>query len=79
MSTADRVKKYIIDELGYRGPHEDLDENYPILENEVLDSMGIMQVVSFLESEFDVEIDDEDLVPDNFGTIGSIANLVDSK
>lgn len=79
MSTEDRVRKYIIDELGYRGSPADLNNDFPILENEVLDSMGIMQVVSFLESEFDVEIDDEDLVPDNFGTIGAIANLVDSK
>jgi acyl carrier protein len=41
--------------------------------------MGIFQVVSFLESEFGIEVGDEDLVPDNFGTIDLIAALVESK
>ena len=41
--------------------------------------MGIFQVVSFLEAEYGIEIDDEDLVPDNFGTIEGIARLVESK
>lgn len=79
MSTEDRVRKYIVDELGYRGSPEELGSDYPLLENEVLDSMGIFQVVSFLESEYGIEIDDEDLVAENFGTIGDIASLVKSK
>lgn len=79
MSTQDRVRSFIIDELRFRGSAKDLKNDYPLLEKEVLDSMGIFQVVSFLESEFGIEVDDEDLVPDNFGTIDLIANLVESK
>jgi acyl carrier protein len=45
----------------------------------VLDSLGLFQLVGYLESEFDVEIDDEELVPGNFGTIEDIAKLVEAK
>jgi acyl carrier protein len=79
MSTQDRVRSFIIDELRFRGSAKDLKNDYPLLEKEVLDSMGIFQVVSFLESEFGIEVGDEDLVPDNFGTIDLIAALVESK
>jgi acyl carrier protein len=79
MNTQDRVRSFIIDELRFRGSAKDLKNDYPLLEKEVLDSMGIFQVVSFLESEFGIEVGDEDLVPDNFGTIDLIAALVESK
>ena len=54
-------------------------DDYPLLEKDVLDSMGIIQVVAFLEDEFGIEVDDAELVPENFETIGSIAKLIDSK
>ena len=79
MSTQDRVRTFIIDELRFRGSAKELKNDLPLLEKEILDSMGIFQVVAFLESEFGIEIDDEDLVPDNFGTIDGIARLVESK
>ena len=79
MSTQDRVRSFIIDELRFRGSAKELKNDLPLLEKEILDSMGIFQVVAFLESEFGIEIDDEDLVPDNFGTIDGIARLVESK
>jgi acyl carrier protein len=79
LTTQDRVRSFIIDELRFRGSAKDLKNDYPLLEKEVLDSMGIFQVVSFLEAEFGIVVDDEDLVPDNFGTIDLIAGLVESK
>lgn len=54
-------------------------DDYPLLEKDVLDSMGIFQVVAFLEDEFGIEVDDAELVSENFETIGSIAELIDSK
>ncbi|HLF43223.1 MAG TPA: acyl carrier protein [Acidimicrobiia bacterium] len=79
MSTQDRVRTFIIDELRFRGSAKDLKNDLPLLEKEILDSMGIFQVVSFLEAEYGIEIDDEDLIADNFGTIDGIARLVESK
>ncbi len=79
MNTQDRVRTFIIDELRFRGSAKELTNDLPLLEKDILDSMGIFQVVSFLEAEYGIDIDDEDLVPDNFGTIDGIARLVESK
>ncbi|MCZ6504931.1 MAG: acyl carrier protein [Actinobacteria bacterium] len=79
MTTQDRVREFISDELNLRVSAGDLVDDYPLLETDVLDSMGIFQVVAFLEDEFGIEVDDAELVPENFETIGSIAKLIDSK
>ena len=58
---------------------DDVDEDYPLLEKQVVDSLGMITLISLLEDEFDVEIDDGDVVPGNFRTIRQIAALVESK
>ena len=56
-----------------------LPDDLPLIERSVLDSLGLFQLVGYLESEFGVEILDEELIPQNFGTITDIARLVREK
>ena len=65
--------------LHWGGSWSDVDEDYPLLEKQVVDSLGMITLISLLEDEFDVEIDDGDVVPGNFRTIRQIAALVESK
>jgi acyl carrier protein len=50
-----------------------------LLEKGILDSLGILDVVSFLESEFSVAISDEELVPENFQSLDTLASFVRKK
>ncbi|CAN5619331.1 hypothetical protein BH20ACT2_BH20ACT2_08640 [soil metagenome] len=79
MTIEDRLRTFINEELRTDGVTERLADDYALLEHKIIDSLGIFQIVSFLETEFDVEVDDEELLPDNFGTIGAIARLVSAK
>ena len=47
-----------------------------LLEKGILDSLGILDVVSFLETEFSIVIGDEELVPENFQTLGTLSAFV---
>jgi acyl carrier protein len=47
-----------------------------LLEKGILDSLGILDVVSFLETEFSMVIGDEELVPENFQTLGTLSAFV---
>ena len=49
-----------------------------LLEQGVLDSLGLQQLVQFLESDFGVQLDDDQLLPENFESIRSVARLVDN-
>ncbi|MCG6155286.1 acyl carrier protein [Rubinisphaera margarita] len=58
---------------------QQLGETDPLLQNGVIDSLGTLDVVAFLEEEFHIVIDDDDLVAEHFESISTIANLVASK
>jgi acyl carrier protein len=73
------IREFITRELADDRIDGRMTDDYPLLEQQVLDSMGMFQLVAYLESEFGIEIDDEELVPANFGTIGDIARLVQRK
>jgi acyl carrier protein len=74
-----KIRKFIVDELLWNESQGRLTNDFPLLERNVIDSLGISVLVAFVESEFDVEILDEELVAEHFGTIEAIAALVRSK
>jgi len=50
-----------------------------LLESGLIDSLGILDVVAFLERSFNIAITDEELTPDNFANINCMASFVRSK
>lgn len=53
-----------------------LSEETQLLASGILDSLGILQLMSFLSDELGIEIDDEDFTLDNFETIGSLIAFI---
>lgn len=50
-----------------------------LLESGIVDSMGVLEIVSFVEQEFGFQISDEELVPDNFKTIAHLSAFVNAR
>jgi acyl carrier protein len=50
-----------------------------LLRTGLIDSLGILDVVAFLEKEFAITITDEELLPENFDSIRNISNFVQQK
>ena len=73
------LREFISAEMKWDGSTTDLTDDYQLLEKEVVDSLGIFKIISFLENEYDIIVDDDDLVPENFNSISSISELVSSK
>lgn len=79
MSTEERVKDLMASNLQWGGSWDDIDADYPLLERRVIDSLGMMSLISLLEQDFGIRIDDAEVVPSNFKSIRDIAALVDTK
>lgn len=58
---------------------ETLDAALPLVKRGVLDSIELMQVVEFLESTYAIKVDDTEIVPENLGSLTSMAALVARK
>jgi acyl carrier protein len=56
-----------------------LDESTPLLESGIIDSLGVLDLVSFLEQSFAIQVADDELTPDNFATIASLTAFVEKK
>ncbi len=69
------LKKYICEEL-MSGSNGELDEAENLLAAGIIDSLGILRLVSFLEEKFDIEVPDEDVTIDNFQSIKSMSDYV---
>jgi len=74
---AETIKRFIRDEL--QTSVDVVPPDYPLIVNKVIDSMGIMEVLTFIENEFGVAIEDEDFVLDNFESISAMVAMIDSK
>lgn len=79
MGIQEQIRQFIVDTGRWHGAITELSVDYALIDNEVLDSMGIFELISFVEDEFGITIDDEDLVVENFGSIGAIESMVAAK
>jgi acyl carrier protein len=50
-----------------------------LLESGVVDSLGMLDVVAFLEQTFGITVTDDELTPDNFGSIASLSAFVENR
>jgi acyl carrier protein len=65
-------RQFLFDETAELG---DADPLFP----DVIDSLGVMEVVDFVEATYEVSIDEDDLLADNFASLEAIGALVDRK
>ena len=76
---ADRIRSFVeADIWGEDDGRPPWDDRTPIL-GTLLDSLGLMQLLDFLESEFGVAFDDEEVSVENFRTVAAIEALILSK
>jgi acyl carrier protein len=77
VSTNETIRDFICSHLLQGGNNRILRDEDRLIESGILDSMAIMALLQFLEREFDLQVPGEDLVPDNFASIATIATFVD--
>jgi acyl carrier protein len=73
MEIPPKLKDYIENNRGSLPPVTDPDEPLQI------DSLGLIRLVAFLESDFGYRIEDEELVAENFATLRTLGNLLKTK
>lgn len=73
------ILKYIQKELLNNELEEELDKNDDLLGEGILDSLGMMKLILFIETEFDTKIPPQDMIIDNFMTVSHIENYLSKK
>jgi len=78
MTVAARVREYIRQNFLF-GKDDPLGEQDSLLDRGIIDSTGAMELVTFIESDFGVQVSDSDLVPENLDSIAAITAFISHK
>jgi acyl carrier protein len=76
---ADRVRRFIIDDMGWEGTGDELTDDLPLIHAGAIDSIGILTLVQFLESNYGITVDDGEIVSVHLGSLASIERYVLAK
>ncbi len=75
--TETAVRQFMIEDVFYDKDLKDLGPDDSLLAKGLLDSLSILKTVTFCEEQFGITIPDEDVLPDHFESVRTIAKLVE--
>lgn len=75
----DRIKKYILENFLFSTDLKAIGDDTSFLKTGIIDSTGILEIIGFLEEEFNVKVEDEDVIPENLDSINLLASYVEKK
>ena len=79
MNTDEIIKKFIVEEIISDNENRDLNNTDSLIESSIIDSLGIQNLMLFLEKEFNIKVNDEEVLPENFENIEAISSFVNRK
>ena len=74
----EKIRSYIIDNF-LLGDDEGLEDQTSFLDAGIVDSTGILELVDFIDDEFDIKISDDEIVPENLDSINNIIGFLERK
>jgi acyl carrier protein len=79
MSIEATIEKYIVEEIMLADRNTKIDPDESLIDSGILDSLALLRFINFLEDQFDIMVDDIEVVPDNFQSINTAAAFVSTK
>ena len=73
------LRSFVIENFLFGQGGADLGNDDSFLEKGIIDSTGLLELVSFLEKKYTIRIEDEDLVPENLDSINRLLEFLDRK
>ena len=74
-----KVRQFIVDNFLFGEGADGLKDEESLLEKGLIDSTGILELVSYLQRSFHLKVEDNEIIPDNLDSIHSIAGYVRRK
>ena len=74
----DKIRKFIVEDFLF-GDDNGLKDDTSFLDEGIIDSTGILELVSFVEEEFSISVEDEELIPENLDSIMNVVAYLERK
>ena len=79
MEIQQQVRDYVVENFMYSDDADELADDLSLLDNGIMDSTGVLELVGFIEENFEIQVDDTELVPENFDSVDLITAYIQRK
>jgi len=77
--TQEEIRRFIVDSLLVGSERTDVEADEPLTSSGLIDSLGMLRLITYLEEQFQLEVGDGDVGDENFGTLSRLAAFVDRR
>lgn len=79
MEIQEQIRQYILENFMYSDDPSALTDDRSLIDSGIVDSTGVLELVGFIEETFEVQVDDTELVPENFDSVDRITDYIKRK
>ncbi|MDH5571886.1 MAG: acyl carrier protein [Gammaproteobacteria bacterium] len=79
MSIREKIRSYILENYLFTDDQAALSDGDSFLDKGIIDSTGILEVIYFLEDEFGVAVDDDEMIPENLDSVDNLICFIEKK
>lgn len=79
MSNSQSIKQFIIEEFIPDSHSDDIPNDLDLLQSGILDSLAVLRLVAFIEDNFDIALEPDEIDPENLNSINAIDALIKEK
>ena len=78
MSHAEQIREFVVNNFLF-GDGSRLQNDTSFLESGIIDSTGILEVITYLEETFGIKVNDDELLPENLDSVENIVDFLNRK
>lgn len=78
LDVKNKIRTFIIDNYLF-GDDSGLEESTSFLDEGIVDSTGILELIEYISEEFDITVEDDELVPENLDSINNVSAFIGRK
>ena len=79
MSSEEKIRGFILENYLFTDDQSELNNDDSFLDQGILDSTGILEIIFFIEDEFGIKIRDDEMVPENLDSVNRIVAFIERK
>lgn len=79
MELKSQIRQFILRNYLFSSDEKALDDGVSLMKTGVVDSTGVLELISFLEEQFGVKVQDEEMTPENLDSVDRIVAFVSGK
>ena len=73
------IRKYILEHLLFTEDESTLQDDESFLNNGIVDSTGVMEIILFIEENFGFRVNDDEIMPANLDSVNNLADFIQRK